>query len=595
MQTQNAARIMTAIVSLVTLLAIPTLLQRFNAYAQTSYEQADTRELVALVRDASELVRARGEAAFSEFRTSGTRWRQGEKYVFVLDPQGNMLVHPDPTVEGKNQLDLRDINAKPIIRGLIGAVTTVPTKTQGWYHYEWPVPGGILPRWKSSYVQLVKSPSGKSYVVGSGVYNDRMERVFVEDMVNDAIAQIEKNGQQTFQLFHDPTGPFIAKDAYIFVYDMNGINLVLPAFPNLEQRNLSEFKDTQGKRAIREMLDLVQTSGSGWVDYMWPKPGESVSTQKTSYVSKAKLGDKFVLVGAGVYLADAPKAAGVAKMTAPELMKLVREGAAMLEKQGESAYPEFRKKGSKWFSDDTYFFVWTVDGIRKFHAADPGLEGRNDSGIKDILGRPYGQMFLKVTGSSSGEGWVHYMYPEPGGLFPTWKSTFLKRITFPSGKQYLLGSGIYNMQMDEAFIEDVVDHAAALIAQRGKTAFAELRDKKGPFVFMDTYVFVNTPDGTELVNAAQPSMEGRNIIDLKDVKGTPIARNYIAAAMKDGKGWVSYYWYRPGESTPARKQAYVRKVQSGNDIYIVGSGFYVANETTTSIWSSKNKGQKGSK
>ena len=595
MQTQNAARIMTAIVSLVTLLAIPTLLQRFNAYAQTSYEQADTRELVALVKDASELVRARGEAAFSEFRTSGTRWRQGERYVFVLDPQGNMLVHPDPTVEAKNQLDLRDINAKPIIRGLIGAVTTVPTKTQGWYHYEWPVPGGILPRWKSSYVQLVKSPSGKSYVVGSGVYNDRMERAFVEDMVNDAIAQIEKNGQQTFQLFHDPTGPFIAKDAYIFVYDMNGINLVLPGFPNLEQRNLSEFKDTQGKRVIREMLDLVQTSGSGWVDYMWPKPGESVSTQKTSYVSKAKLGDKFVLVGAGVYLADAPKAAGVAKMTAPELMKLVREGAAILEKQGESAYPEYRKKGSKWFSDDTYFFVWTVDGIRKFHAADPGLEGRNDSGIKDILGRPYGQMFLNIAASSSGEGWVHYMYPEPGGLFPTWKSTFLKRITFPSGKQYLLGSGIYNMQMDEAFIEDVVDHAAALIAQRGKAAFAELRDKKGPFVFMDTYVFVNTPDGTELVNAAQPSLEGRNIIDLKDVKGTPIARNYIAAAMKDGKAWVSYYWYRPGESTPARKQTYVRKVQSGNDIYIVGSGFYVANETTTSIGSSKISGQKGSK
>ena len=125
---------------------------------------------------------------------------------------------------------------------------------------------------------------------------------------------------------------------------------------------------------------------------MWPKPGESVSTQKSTYVSKAKMGDQWVLVGCGVYLADAPKAVSVAKkMTAPELMTLVREGATVLEKQGEKAYPEFRKKGSKWFRDDTYFFVWTMDGTRVFHAADPAIEGQNVSGMKDVLGRPIRQ------------------------------------------------------------------------------------------------------------------------------------------------------------------------------------------------------------
>jgi signal transduction histidine kinase len=583
MQTQHAARKLIIIVSLAILVACSIFLRGTNAYPQTVNEDKASRELVDLVKDATELVRTRGEAAFSEFRTDGTRWRQGEQYIFVLDMQGNMLVHPDAAMEGKNQLGLRDINSKPIIRGLITAATSVPTKTEGWYHYEWPVPGGILPRWKSSYVRSVRTPSGTTYIVGSGVYNDRMEKVFVEDMVKGAIGEIEKNGERAFQLFHDATGPFIAKDAYIFVYDMNGTNLVHPAFPNLEKRNLLTFKDTQGKVVIREMLDLVQAKGSGWVDYMWPKPGESVSTQKTSYVSKAKLGDKWVMVGAGVYLADAPKTNEIAKMTAPQLMKLVREGAIILEKQGERAYPQFREKGSKWFSDDTYFFVWTMDGIREFHAADPSGEGQNVSRIEDILGRPWGQMFLNVAASSSGEGWVHYMYPEPGGIFPTWKSTFLKRVTLPSGKQRLIGCGIYNMQMDKAFIEDVVDRAAALIAQRGKSAFTELRDKKGPFVFMDTYVFVNTPDGIELVNAGHPSLEGRNAIDLKDVQGTPIVRNYIAAAMKDGKAWVSYYWYRPGENIPMRKLTYVRKVQSGDVTYIVGSGFYIEDESTTKM------------
>jgi signal transduction histidine kinase len=536
----------------------------------------ESRELVALVNEATELVRFKGEDVFNDFRVPGSRWRQGEAYIFVLDPEGNMLVHPDPALEGKNDQGLKDINGKPIVRGLIAAATTLPGKPEGWYHYEWPVPGGILPRWKSAYVRLESAPSGKRYIIGSGMYNDRMERIFVVDAVKEAVGQIEKNGRAAFPLFHDASGPFIAKDAYIFVTDPNGVNLVLPAFPNLEGRNLLDMKDTEGKLFVREMLNLVESSGSGWVDYMWPKPGESVSTQKSTYVSKAKMGNQWVLVGCGVYLADAPKAARVlTKMTAPELMTLVHEGAAVLEKQGEKAYPEFRTKGSKWFHDDTYFFVWTMEGIVVFHAADPAIEGRNDSGIKDVLGRPFGRMISHAAASLPGEGWVHYMYPEPGSLFPTWKSTFVKRVTLPSGKQHILGCGIYNMQMDKAFLEDLVNHAAAVVADKGKAAFSQLRDKTGPFVFMDTYVFVHTTDGTELVNPAQPSFEGKNLMDLRDVKGKAVVRENIDAVRKDGSAWLDYYWWKPGESTPARKQTYVRKVQSGHDIYVIGSGVYL--------------------
>jgi hypothetical protein len=184
-------------------------------------------------------------------------------------------------------------------------------------------------------------------------------------------------------------------------------------------------------------------------------------------------------------------------------------------------------------------------------------------------------MFLDASKSHSGEGWVHYMFPEQGGLFPTWKSAFVKRVTYPSGKSYVIGSGIYNMQMDKAFIEDVVDRASALVADQGPEAFPLLRDKTGPFVFMDTYVFVDTLNGVELVNPAQPSLEGKDIYWLKDVKGKPLVEEYIAAAMKHGSAWVDYYWYKPGQNTPARKQAYVRMIFSGQDAYIVGSGIYM--------------------
>jgi signal transduction histidine kinase len=540
-----------------------------------AYEHKETRDLVVLVNDASDLIHAKGEAGFTELRATGSRWRHGDTYVFVLDRQGNMLVHPDPALEGMNVIDLKDVNGKPIIRGLINAATELPDKPEGWYHYQWPVPGELLPRWKSTYVRLVTAPSGMQYIVGAGMYNDRMERAFVVDEVNDAVDRIERNPDAAFALFHDAKGPYLVKDAYIFVIKPNGLEIVNPAFPNLEGTNLMDLKDTQGKYVIREMMTVVKTKGSGWVDYMWPKPGDSISTEKSTYVSKAKMGNDWVLVGCGVYLADAPKATTTAtKMTAPELMAFVRDGATLLEQQGEKAYPEFRKKGSKWFHGDTYVFIWSMDGTRVLHAADPSKEGKNVSGAKDVLGRPYGRMLLEAANSPTGEGWVHYMYPLPGDIFPTWKSTFVKRVTYPDGKQYAIGSGVYNMQMDKAFIEDVVNRASAVVAHEGRAGFAKLRDKTGPFRFMDTYVFVLTPEGVEVVNPGQPNLEGMNTIDLKDVNGKDVTRQCIQEAMKNGSGWVEYYWYKPGDNIPMRKLTYVRKVQFGPDTYIVASGFY---------------------
>jgi signal transduction histidine kinase len=308
---------------------------------------------------------------------------------------------------------------------------------------------------------------------------------------------------------------------------------------------------------------------------MWPRPGQNVSTQKSTYVSKANFGGKWLLVGCGVYLPGALRKAPASRpMAASELVQLVRAAAAVFEKQGEKAFPEFRKKGSRWFHDDTYFFVWDLNGKRVLHAADPSLEGQNGADARGAHDRPYGKMFLQVGQSLTGEGWVHYMYPEPSKLFPVWKSAFIKRVTFPSGQKFLIGSGVYNMKLDKTLLVDLVDRAAKLVSRQGRGAFSQLRDKEGPFLFMDTYVFVDTPDGTEVVNPGQPTLEGKNLIHLKDASGKAVAREYIDLALKKGEGWVNYEWYKPGENATSKKESFVRKVQSGNETFIVGAGIY---------------------
>ena len=81
------------------------------------------------------------------------------------------------------------------------------------------------------------------------------------------------------------------------------------------------------------------------------------------------------------------------------------------------------------------------------------------------------------------------------------------------------------------------------------------------------------PDGTELVNIAQPTLEGRNLKNEKDLNGKLFVQEYLKAATPNG-AWTEYTWYKPGEDTPGTKRVFVKKVQAGGQTYILGAGYF---------------------
>jgi len=139
---------------------------------------------------------------------------------------------------------------------------------------------------------------------------------------------------------------------------------------------------------------------------------------------------------------------------------------------------------------------------------------------------------------------------QTGGHLPFMEELVREEGEGPFRKTYIVGCGIYNMKMSREFITDAVDQAAALIEKEGSRAFGRIRDKAGPFVFLDTCVFVGTPDGIVLVDPAFPGVEGTNIIGFRDVNNKSVAVEYINTALKDGSGWVTYLWPKPGENNP---------------------------------------------
>lgn len=93
-------------------------------------------------------------------------------------------------------------------------------------------------------------------------------------------------------------GQFVSAVTYTFLQKMDGTMIAHPMKASLIGKNLIDLKDSDGKEFFREFVKVAKETGTGWVDYMWPKPGEEKPSPKTSYVLKI---DDEVFVGAGVY------------------------------------------------------------------------------------------------------------------------------------------------------------------------------------------------------------------------------------------------------------------------------------------------------
>ncbi len=90
---------------------------------------------------------------------------------------------------------------------------------------------------------------------------------------------------------------------YFWITDMNPTMVMHPYLPELNGQDLTTYQDEAGNYLFVDMVDVVQESGSGYVEYYWQyKDDPSRIVQKLSYV------EEFApwqwVVGTGIYLDD---------------------------------------------------------------------------------------------------------------------------------------------------------------------------------------------------------------------------------------------------------------------------------------------------
>ncbi|MES2103660.1 MAG: methyl-accepting chemotaxis protein [Pseudomonadota bacterium] len=91
------------------------------------------------------------------------------------------------------------------------------------------------------------------------------------------------------------------KDGYVTIVNLDGVSLMNPFKAENDGKNMMDFKDVQGNYLYR---DIVATgkNGSGFVNYVWARPGETEPVPKMSRVATYKPWEWSLVTG--VYMDD---------------------------------------------------------------------------------------------------------------------------------------------------------------------------------------------------------------------------------------------------------------------------------------------------
>ena len=112
---------------------------------------------------------------------------------------------------------------------------------------------------------------------------------------------LEKEGKAAFPKFKGKNSEFIFAGTYIWINDLKGVMIMHPVMAQLEGKDQIGWQDSHGRLIFVEFNKVAKEKGSGWVDYWWPKPGESKPSHKISFVKLCKIDGEDMVVGCGIY------------------------------------------------------------------------------------------------------------------------------------------------------------------------------------------------------------------------------------------------------------------------------------------------------
>ncbi|MDC8757260.1 cache domain-containing protein [Janthinobacterium fluminis] len=134
--------------------------------AALAADKGTADEAVAMTKKAAALIKSAGkDKAFAEISNpANANFHDRDLYVYVYDLHGVTLAHGNnPKMVGKNLIEMKDNEGKPVIKNLIEIANSPAGK--GWVEFKWPNPVTKVIEQKAGYIEKVDN-----MIVGSGIY-----------------------------------------------------------------------------------------------------------------------------------------------------------------------------------------------------------------------------------------------------------------------------------------------------------------------------------------------------------------------------------------------------------------------------------------
>ena len=203
-----------------------------------------------------------------------------------------------------------------------------------------------------------------------------------------------------------------SKTGYFWINDLDAVVLIHPINPKLNNKDMHEYKDPNGKQIFKEFADIAKKDKEGFIDYVWPKPGFDQPQLKVSFV---KLFAPYNwVIGTGEYVENA-----TAKIQA-EALKTISEMR---------------------YANNDYF--WINDSHPKMinHPTNSKLNGTDLSNYADPYGTKLFVEMARVTNEKKEGGLVKYYWDKPDKKNdPKEKFSYVQRF---APWDWIIGTGAY--------------------------------------------------------------------------------------------------------------------------------------------------------
>jgi hypothetical protein len=289
--------------------AEPDLL--LNKYNHARYMQTMMQKKINWV---VKLLGQKGEKAFAELNKYN---KISAIDISVYDPLARkMVVAPDYVAVVKGNLKVKDVNpdfyAKKIIKMEIDRLTSSNLDK---------LISLVKPfDFKNHMGKVALTPSGKVYVVATGLESIALVKAFIVDIVKSACKLMKEEGiNKAFKEFNQMGSKYRNKNTYVYVLTDKGKCLVDPNYPEIVDKNTYNYAGSDNTYPAQKFIKAVSKAPySSWIYTKSLKPTEETDAtsridldksgknlkEKLSFLKKITTKGQTYIVGSGVYLED---------------------------------------------------------------------------------------------------------------------------------------------------------------------------------------------------------------------------------------------------------------------------------------------------